>query len=96
VVHSLPSIPQKYINVRDNLVTICRHAGVFVWVDLRRYIHKSSTSELTSPVVNAERDREVKLFMRFLEADVVISQGSSTRCCNISGEAQNNNSYRWS
>jgi bifunctional pyridoxal-dependent enzyme with beta-cystathionase and maltose regulon repressor activities len=53
------------------LITTCRHAGVFVWVDLRQYLDENSTpTDLTL-------DSEVKLFKRLLGAGVVISQGSS-------------------
>ncbi|KAF2683380.1 PLP-dependent transferase [Lentithecium fluviatile CBS 122367] len=48
------------------------HAGVFVWVDLRRYLHGNSAPEPATSAVNVNHDQEVKLFKRFLRAGVVL------------------------
>ncbi|KAF1953531.1 putative aminotransferase class I and II family protein [Byssothecium circinans] len=53
------------------------YAGVFVWVDLRRYLHGNSAPEPATSAVDVNHDQGVKLFNRFLRAGVVVSQGSS-------------------
>ncbi|KAI5920330.1 putative acc synthase [Camillea tinctor] len=62
------------------------HAGVFVWVDLRRYLHGKSVQPATSNCslhklssfkTDIYRDREMKLFKRCLASGVGISLGSS-------------------
>ncbi|CCT61193.1 hypothetical protein IAQ61_004988 [Plenodomus lingam] len=53
------------------------HAGVFVWVDLRRYLHGNLATEQPNSAVDVHHDQEVKLFKRLLQAGVVISQGSN-------------------
>ncbi|KAH7384625.1 putative acc synthase [Pyrenochaeta sp. MPI-SDFR-AT-0127] len=59
------------------------HAGVFIWVDLRRYLHGESShdaapdhAELVPSMVDTHRDREMKLFKRCLAAGVGIALGS--------------------
>lgn len=62
------------------------HAGVFVWVDLRRYLYgefeqvavsNRPLNELTPSEVDMYRDREMKIFNRCLASGVGISLGSS-------------------
>ncbi|OAG01875.1 putative acc synthase [Paraphaeosphaeria sporulosa] len=53
------------------------HAGVFVWVDLRRYLRGNSAPRPAISAAGINHDQEVELFKRFLGAGVVVSQGSS-------------------
>ncbi|KAI2487141.1 Aspartate/tyrosine/aromatic aminotransferase [Pyrenophora tritici-repentis] len=53
------------------------HAGVFLWVDLRRYLPGNSAPEPATSAVDANHDGEIRLFKRLLKAGVVVSQGSS-------------------
>jgi 1-aminocyclopropane-1-carboxylate synthase len=66
VSYSLPRCPQVQC-----LTALCRHAGVFIWVDLRCYLDGSSAGG------SASSEAEVKLFKRLLGVGVIISQGSS-------------------
>ncbi|KAH7087018.1 putative acc synthase [Paraphoma chrysanthemicola] len=53
------------------------HAGVFIWVDLRRYLRGNSALDPASSPVDVNHDQEATLFQHFIRAGVVISQGSS-------------------
>ncbi|EPE28208.1 PLP-dependent transferase [Glarea lozoyensis ATCC 20868] len=60
------------------------NAGVFIWVDLRRYLYSEpgqnrapNEADQASSMLDKYRDGELKLFNRFLEAGVGIARGSS-------------------
>ncbi|PHH75742.1 hypothetical protein CDD82_4308 [Ophiocordyceps australis] len=58
------------------------YAGVFVWVDLRRYLYGESfgtvnSPETTSSTTNIHQDREMMFFKYCLASGIAISPGSS-------------------
>ena len=69
--------------------SIFSHADIFVWVDLRRYLYEepvqgaapidteSIDTEPVSSMVDIYRERETKLFKRYLASGIGVSLGSS-------------------